>query len=117
VPSAVRKNDKTTIIRMKDVIIIRIDGARLRTVTRAIIWIIRAVDSPPDSFPPKSRDRLCASAELVSHIKIALRQKQINVALAKVLTVDLRRQRWCRGVLKFRKFLEIGRNFTLYPLA
>ena len=94
-PSAVRRNDKTTMMRMNDVIITRIDGARLRTVIRAIIWIIRAVDSPPASFPPKSRDRLCAVAELGSHISTALRHKQIAVALAKIITVDFSRQARC----------------------
>ena len=91
-PSAVRRNDKTTMIRMNDVIIIRIDGAKLRTVIRAMIWIIRAVDSPPASFPPKSRDKLCAMAELGSHIITALRHKKIAVVLAKIITVDFSRQ-------------------------
>lgn len=36
-PMAERKNDSTTMIRVKEVIIIKIDGARERTVSNATI--------------------------------------------------------------------------------
>src|SRR4029077_936431 len=50
VPSAVRNSDNTTTIRVKDVIMIRIDGAIDNTVRSAISWIARSV-TPPLPWP------------------------------------------------------------------
>ena len=43
VPSAVRRSDSTTTMRVNDVIMIRIDGASDSTVMKAISWITRSV--------------------------------------------------------------------------
>src|SRR6202035_5614514 len=50
VPSAVRSNDRTTTIRVNDVIMIRIDGAIDSTVRSAINSIARSV-TPPLPWP------------------------------------------------------------------
>src|SRR6202049_3389799 len=50
VPMAVRSSDSTTTIRVKDVIMIRIDGATDSTVNSAISWIARSV-TPPLPWP------------------------------------------------------------------
>ncbi len=63
-PIAVRNSDSTTTIRVKHVIMIRIDGASDRMVTSPTICISRSVITPP---PVKSNVRFwlfaaCASA-------------------------------------------------------
>ena len=45
-PSAVRRNDSTTMIRVNEVTMTRIDGARLRTVSSARSWMMRPVVVP-----------------------------------------------------------------------
>jgi len=52
-PIAVRSSDNTTAILVKQVIMIRIDGARLRIVISATICIMRSVNMPP---PDRSID-------------------------------------------------------------
>ena len=47
VPSAVRKSDSTTTIRVNDVIMTRIDGASDSTVISAINWMMRSLRPPP----------------------------------------------------------------------
>ena len=47
VPSAVRSSERTTTIRVNDVIITRIDGARESTVNNAINWMTRSVRPVP----------------------------------------------------------------------
>ena len=47
VPSAVRKSDSTTTMRVNEVIMIRIDGASEITVMNAISWMTRSVSPPP----------------------------------------------------------------------
>ena len=46
-PMAVRSSDRTTTMRTKQVIMIRIEGATLKIVIRAMICIIRSVKMPP----------------------------------------------------------------------
>src|SRR5215813_14124387 len=60
VPSAVRKSDSTTTMRVNDVIMIRIEGATDRMVNSAISWIARSVTPPPPW--PKLMLISCASA-------------------------------------------------------
>src|SRR5712691_4101267 len=60
VPRAVRNSDSTTTIRVKDVIMIRIDGAIDSTVKSAINWIARSV-TPPLPWP-KLMLMSCANA-------------------------------------------------------
>jgi hypothetical protein len=62
---------------MKDVVMIRIDGARLITVTNPIIWIIRPVASPP--APPKSMFKDCAKTEFEIKKKNITERGIINV--------------------------------------
>src|SRR5664279_4209669 len=50
VPSAVRSRERTTTIRVNDVIMIRIEGAIDNTVNSAISWIARSV-TPPLPWP------------------------------------------------------------------
>lgn len=50
VPSAVRKSDSTTTMRVNEVIITRIDGASESTVNSAINWMMRSF-SPPVAAP------------------------------------------------------------------
>ncbi len=50
VPSAVRSSDNTTTMRVKDVIMIRIDGASESTVNSAINWMMRSLRPPPAAF-------------------------------------------------------------------
>ena len=57
VPMAVRRKDKTTTMRVKDVTITKIDGAKLRTVISTNNWMIRPVELGPS---PKSNEKLCA---------------------------------------------------------
>ena len=47
VPSAVRRSDNTTTMRVNDVIITRIEGARESTVISAMSWMTRSVRPPP----------------------------------------------------------------------
>jgi hypothetical protein len=47
VPSAVRSSESTTTMRVKEVIMIRIDGASESTVMKAMSWITRSVSPPP----------------------------------------------------------------------
>ena len=47
VPSAVRRSDSTTTIRVNEVIITRIDGASESTVISAISWMTRSVRPAP----------------------------------------------------------------------
>ena len=44
---AVRRNDSTTMMRTKDVTMMRIEGATLSTVISSSIWMMRPVVSPP----------------------------------------------------------------------
>src|SRR5262245_38088268 len=60
VPSAVRKSDSTTTMRVNDVIMIRMEGATERMVNSAINWIARSVTPPPPW--PKLMLISCASA-------------------------------------------------------
>ena len=57
-PRAVLKSDKTTTIRVNDVIVTNSPGARDRTAIKATIWRIRAVVDPPGS--PMSNVRVWA---------------------------------------------------------
>src|SRR5258708_33033182 len=50
VTKAVRSSDRTTTMRVNDVIMIRIDGAIESTVSSAISWIARSV-TPPLPWP------------------------------------------------------------------
>ena len=59
-PSAVRSSDSTTTIRTKLVVIMMIDGASDRTVSRPTSWTTRSVSPPP---VPRSRLIACAAAK------------------------------------------------------
>ena len=56
---AVRRKESTTTIRVKDVTITRIDGAKLKTVISRNNWMIRPVELGPF---PKSSEKLCPNA-------------------------------------------------------
>ena len=47
-PRAVRKSDKTTTIRTNEVVMITIEGARLKTVIKAASWTTRSVSPSPE---------------------------------------------------------------------
>src|SRR5690242_14676593 len=64
VPSAVRRSESTTTIRVNDVIMIRIEGAIDSTVKSAISWMARSV-TPPLPWP-KLMLMSCASAGAAS---------------------------------------------------
>ena len=53
VPSAVRRRDSTTTMRVNDVIMTRIDSASDNTVRSAISWVMRSF-SPPLGRPGRS---------------------------------------------------------------
>lgn len=57
-PNALLRKDSTTIIRVNDVTIIRMEGARLKTVSRAISWMILLLVEPLPSSP-KSIESCC----------------------------------------------------------
>src|SRR3989339_2168663 len=61
IPIAVLKKESTTIILVNEVIIIRIEGASDRTVSRATIWTSRPVRVPSSSCP-RSRESVWARA-------------------------------------------------------
>ena len=60
VPSALRRNDSTTMMRVNEVTVMRIAGARLSTVSSTSSWTMRPVEEPPS--PPRSSVSVCASA-------------------------------------------------------
>src|ERR1700686_2065532 len=64
VPNAVRSSDRTTTIRLNEIIMIRIDGAIDSTVNSAISWIARSV-TPPLPWP-RLMLRSCANAGAAS---------------------------------------------------
>ena len=73
---AVLKKDSTITMRMNEVVITRIDGAKAITVTNKKSWIKRSVAVGPPS--PKSSENACpntgseniSSANMVTQIKI-----------------------------------------------
>src|ERR1700761_2920320 len=60
-PSALRRNDSTMMMRMNDVVMIRIDGASVITVISTTSWIRRAAE-PLLALSPRSSDTDCAKA-------------------------------------------------------
>jgi hypothetical protein len=60
-PRAVRSSDSTTTIRTNEVVIITIDGASDRTVSRPTSCTTRSVRPPP---VPRSRLIACAAAKV-----------------------------------------------------
>ena len=58
-PSALRRNDSTTTMRVNDVTITKIDGASDSTVNRAMSWTMLPVDDAP---LPRSSVKDCAKA-------------------------------------------------------
>ncbi len=69
-PMAVRMNDNTTIMRVKEVIIIKIEGASESTVISATIWISRPVTVPLPSCP-RSMEIFCAHAPFDGKVSTA----------------------------------------------
>ena len=83
-PMAVRKNDRTTTIRVNDVIIINIDGANDKTVISATICTTRPVTVP--SLPaPRSMDIFCANAGCENRVTIKTATK-LKVNLLNILS-------------------------------
>ena len=58
VPSALRRNDSTTMMRVNEVTVMRIAGARLSTVSSTRSWTMWPVEEPPS---PRSSVTVCAS--------------------------------------------------------
>lgn len=73
VPRAVLRKLKTMIKRVKDVTMIRIDGASERTVVRAINWMIRDVVL---SGPPHVRVTKIQRKALRKNVRITKREDQ-----------------------------------------
>ena len=94
VPSAVRRSDSTTTMRVNEVIMTRIDGASDSTVSSAIIWITRSVSPLP-----------CAKLMLMSCATAGVTAAAITPATP-IATVT-RRTRRSESPVKF--FLTDGR--------
>src|SRR5438093_1394751 len=52
IPRALRRNDSTMMMRVNDVTVMRIAGARLSTVTSTMSWMIRPVGEPEPAAEP-----------------------------------------------------------------
>src|SRR5262245_16035875 len=86
---AVRKKERTTMMRVNDVIMIRIDGARERMVNIATSWITRPVTVPLPSAP-MSKDNTCANASLLKatmHSATKLKRLSARLSLMKFLSL------------------------------
>ncbi len=73
-PSAVRSRDRTTTMRMNEVVMMTIDGASDSTVIRPTIWMTRA-----DRLPPLPRSTLTVCA-ITSCGRIMIAKPTMNVA-------------------------------------
>ncbi len=66
-PIAERRIESTTTIRVNEVTMTRMPGARLKSVIRAMSWITLPVNAPR-SPGPRSRVTLCAKAGWISRV-------------------------------------------------